>query len=266
MKVLYLDDNSKFDSSSLVIALGFFDGFHKAHMELLKETIKISKDKNRRSAILTFNESITSIIKNEKYEYLTSIDDKVSMALKLGFDELVLIEPTPSFINMSHIDFYNKYLKDADTLVLGFDYSFGKDRLGNYEYLRSRKDNVVVIDEIKIGDTKIGTYEIKKALSLGDINKANEFLGRTYSSKGFIYKRNKYYALSMEDYSVPRNGIYNLHIVGPNIDLEFNAKIKRLVENNSIIIKPLDYDLSKCVFEKRKVYEVFFTETSSKSL
>ena len=266
MKVLYLDDNSQFDSSSLVIALGFFDGFHKAHMELLKETIKISKDKNKRSAILTFNESITSIIKSEKYEYLTSIDDKVSMALKLGFDELVLIEPTNSLINMSHTDFYDKYLKDADTLVLGFDYTFGKNRLGNYEYLKEKKDNVVVIDEIKIDCTKIGTYEIKKALSLGDITKANEFLGRTYSIKGFIYKRNKYYALSMEGYTVPRNGIYNLHIVGPNIDIEFDAKIKRLVDSNSIIIKPLDYDMSKCSFEKRKVHEVYFTESISKSL
>ena len=266
MKVLYLDDSSKFDSESLVIALGFFDGFHKAHMALLNEALRIAKEKNKRSAILTFNESIASIIKGEKFEYLTSIDDKVNLSLKLGFDELILIEPTKTLINMSHIDFYNKFLKDADTLVLGFDYSFGKDRLGNASFLKEMHKNVIVIDEIKEGSIKIGTYEIKKALSGGDIAKANSLLGRAYSIKGFLYKRNKYYALTIFDYYIPRSFLYHLHIVGPNIDVEMDSKIKRLDEGGGIVIKPIDYDLSKLKIEKRKVYEVFFTQSSSKSL
>ena len=266
MKVLYLDDNSKFDSLDLVVALGFFDGFHKAHREILNKTLEISKTKHLKSAILTFSKSITSIIKNEKLEYLTSIDDKVSMALEMGFDELILIEPSESFINMTHEKFYELYLKDADTLVLGFDYTFGKDRLGNPDYLKSKGKNVIIIDEIKLNDIKIGTYEIKKLLSDGEIDKANEMLGRVYSIKGNIHKRNKYYAITKEDYYLPRSGLYKLRIEGPNIDAQFDAKIKRLDDENCIVIKPID---ANSVFEKiesKKPYKVFFTKSSSKSL
>ena len=266
MKVLYLDDNSKFDSQGLVIALGFFDGFHIAHMEILNKTLELSKSKHLKSAILTFTKSITSVINNERFEYLTSIDDKASLALSLGFDELILIEPSDNLISMTHAEFFNKYLKDADTLVIGFDYTFGKNRLGNKDYLISQGKNVVSIDEIKLDNTKVGTYEIKKLLSDGLIDDANKMLGRTYSIKGNIYKRNKYYALTKEDYYLPRSGEYTIKVIGPNISDEINAKIKRLDDENCIVIKELDDKNIFKSYERKKPYEIFFTKSSSKSL
>ena len=257
MKIVYLDDNFKYDSCGQVIALGFFDGFHKAHTEVLRKTIEVAKENNLKSTLLTFTQSIYSFIKNEKFKYLTSLDDKINYAKKMGFDEVVFIEPNDKLINLSKDEFYDSYLKDAEYLVSGFDYSFGKNREGDISYLKEKKtDKIIVLDEMAYNNKKIGSFEIKEALSLGDLKTANGMLGRDYSIKGILYKRNTKLAMSSQDYYLPKSGEYKIKIEKENSSLILIAKVKQLEDKSGIIIKPLDD--TKIEFEKRKTYTLSF--------
>ena len=264
MKVVYLNDNSTFDSSNLVIALGFFDGFHKGHISVIDKAVEIARKKNAKSCVLTFSTSIISFINNEKFKYLTSLDDKVDLCLKRGVDEIAVITPTLDFINQSKEEFYDKYLKDSLALVVGFDYSFAKNKSGTPEYLKSLKETYM-IDELKINSLKVGSNQIKEFLSLGDIESANLFLGREYSLKGKIYKRNKYYAMSLQDYFIPRDGFYHLKVVFKDTKKEFDAKIKTLDDKTGIIFKDMENMEVLSEFNLKNV-EVFLTKSSSKNL
>ena len=151
--------------------------------------------------------------------------------------------------------------------MCGFDYTFGKDRLGDINYLKElKKDRLIVIQERKLNDIKIGSFEIKKLLLEGSINEANEMLGREYSIKGFLYKRNKNYAITTGDYLIPRNGYYTLALKKDSNEITFEARTKYLKDESSLLIKDLNNSLSSLKIEKRKNYEIIFTKTSSKSL
>ncbi|MCR5741681.1 MAG: FAD synthetase family protein [Gammaproteobacteria bacterium] len=264
MKVLYLDEHSKFDSKGLVIALGFFDGFHLAHKKVLEEAVRIAKENNLFSCLLTFNESIASFIRGEKFRYLTSIDDKVTLAKELGFDQIALIETNESFVNLSHLDFYNDYLKDSEYLVSGFDYTFGRGRGGDINFLKEeKKDRLKVIDELKINGEKVGTKSIKENLSLGKITIANSLLGRPYSIKGNIYKRNKKYAITTMNYFIPRNGTYKLVLKDLNSKIEFIAKIKFIDESNGIVFTTEDESFNNNKYINKRLYELEFIEEMS---
>ena len=51
--------SDKFEFANSVVALGFFDGVHIGHVELLSHMIAYSKKQNLSSIIFTFDKSIS---------------------------------------------------------------------------------------------------------------------------------------------------------------------------------------------------------------
>ena len=241
MKITYLNHITQFHESALIMALGFFDGFHLGHESVLKEALSLRKTPEDKAVILTFDRSIHSFLKGEKDTYLTSIDDKISLAESLGFDEIIFIEVTRELVDLPYTDFYHIFLEPQKALVLGFDYSFGKDGLGNAEYLQSNfKRTVKVVSKLSTLGHKIGTYEIKTLLAEGNIEEAENELGRTYQIRGYLYKRNKNFAFSSGDYFLPRNGNYQLVLSTLTKSYKFLGKIKALKDGNGLLIKTED--------------------------
>ena len=78
-------------------------------------------------------------------------------------------------------------------MVIGEDFKFGFERKGNYKLLQdcSTKTNmeVVSIESQMLNNKKISSSEIRKSLEEGNINHANELLGRTYSISGRVFVR-----------------------------------------------------------------------------
>ena len=48
-------DKHKIVDEEIVLILGFFDGVHLAHQELIKEGVRIAKERNMKAALMTFN-------------------------------------------------------------------------------------------------------------------------------------------------------------------------------------------------------------------
>ena len=265
MKITYLNNNSKFDSKGKALALGFFDGIHRAHMKILKQTIDIAEYNHIKSAMITFDTSVACFVRNQKFRYLTSNDDKISIAKEIGFDEIVFIEVNQAFCDVSKEDCCKLLFDDADFLVCGFDFSFGQYAAGDVAYLEEKYgDKVVAIDEMKIDGIKVGSQAIKKALSEGDLYLARVMLKRDYLVKGLLHKRNKNYSLSVSDYFLPKNGKYEIIVRGLEGEVTINAKIKFIEDESVILIKDLDDSHKLDKLETKKVHDVIFTKTSSK--
>ena len=77
----------------------------------------------------------------------------------------------------------------ADTIVVGFDYTYGPKDIANVENLpKFAKDRFKIVVEPKqaIDKIKVGSTYIRKAIQHGNVELAAELLGQPYETSGII--------------------------------------------------------------------------------
>ncbi len=229
---LKFDDSIKLDN--LVVSLGFFDGVHVAHQTLLNQTLEIAKKYNKKSAMMTFSTHVLSFIQKQEFKHLTNLDEKAKMASKMGFDYLLVFEVTEELVNLEPEVFISRFLSCAHTVVVGFDFTFGKRGKGNVDLLKSFTTfQTIVLDEMTYASEKIGSTRIREALSLGNIELANELLGYRYTISGEVIRgkgRGKYLGfptanIDYDGYLLPKAGVYVTTTYIDGIEYESMANV-----------------------------------------
>jgi riboflavin kinase / FMN adenylyltransferase len=83
----------------------------------------------------------------------------------------------------------------TDSLVVGYDHRFGRDREGGYEYLQQCAQkygfSIEKLDVLLMNEVNISSTRIRNALESGDITKANLYLGYTYTLHGRVVEGQK---------------------------------------------------------------------------
>jgi len=217
------------------VSIGNFDGFHKGHQKLINHIISESKKRALCSTIITFEPLPEEFFKDKKFKRLTRLKEKLKILDENKIEQVICLNFNSQFSRISAIDFISNILiKNLDTryLVIGEDFKFGFERKGNYKLLQdcSTKTNmeVVSIESQMLNNKKISSSEIRKALEEGNINHANELLGRTYSISGRVTKgdsrgyRLGYPTANIDIYkSYPINGIFVVQILMENNENHF---------------------------------------------
>ena len=172
-----------------VTCIGAFDGVHKGHIELINKT----KEINKNFQIVTFDEipklyfdkSLKPLLDNKNKNNIFN-DLKPTNLIYLKFDE----------INQLSSDEFLKYLDinlRTKKIVVGKDFKFGKNRSGDVDNIISYfgKDNVILLPDYIIDNEKVSSTKIRNFLDTGNIQKANNFLGREYELSGLVVKGKK---------------------------------------------------------------------------
>ena len=122
---------------------------------------------------------------------ICSQDEKISLLEKTGLDHLVIIDFTPEFSRITSQSFVEDFLVGklhARIIVVGFNHHFGYHRQGDFEYLYSlsRKYHFEVeeIPEQDIQNETVSSTRIRKAISEGNIQRANAYLDHYYTLCG----------------------------------------------------------------------------------
>ena len=208
VKVIHIDED--IEEYDAIIALGEFDGIHLGHQELLNVTKSISLKHGYKSAMLTFTPHPDYVIGKREYEgYLTPLKEKERIVNKLGIDYLFVLD-FMSVSSMSPEEFYDKYLSKFKGVVCGFDFKFGYKGSGNASFLKDKFDICEIVNEVLYYGVKVGSSEIRRYLSLGNIKVANEFLDRRYSLdvKVINVDCGKCECSIDKECYLPKNGIY----------------------------------------------------------
>ena len=79
MEIIHLSVDTPMQVHDSVCALGFFDGVHLGHQQLLKEVEHIAKEKGLKKAIMTFSVHPKQILENNNYHYLMSLSEKINI-------------------------------------------------------------------------------------------------------------------------------------------------------------------------------------------
>lgn len=192
-------DPEKLPQDDVVLALGFFDGVHRGHQEVINTAKKIANEKGLKLAVMTFNHHPAVVfqkIDHKKMKYITTIEQKEERMTRLGVDYLYVIEFTSSFAGLSPQEFVDEYMVGlhAKVVVAGFDYTYGKKDIANMSILPTyAKDRFEIVEVQKLSDReeKVSSTAIRECMKIGDMRAANQLLGYAYETTGVVVHGDK---------------------------------------------------------------------------
>ena len=190
-------DNIKSAFKNAVITIGNFDGVHIGHQSLFHEVIERADAINGTSIAMTFEPHPIRVLKQNGHPPLITLyDQKVELIEKSGIDVLIVVPFTREFAAITAKEYVLDILVKrigAQVVVVGEDYTFGKNREGNINLLRSYAEaldiQVEVVDWIpisKISADRISSTRIRELVMDGRVGDAQKLLGRHYQIKGVV--------------------------------------------------------------------------------
>lgn len=178
----------------IVLALGFFDGIHLGHKEVIITAKKVAEKRGYKVAVMSFNQHPSVIFQNvdpNSIQYVSPLERKKELLEELGVDIFYLVDFTKEFGALSPQEFVDQYIigLNAKVVVAGFDYTYGKRDIANMELLpkyASDRFEIISIAEQKKNNGKISSTAVRDLLLQGEIEKANELLGYDYIMNGVV--------------------------------------------------------------------------------
>jgi riboflavin kinase/FMN adenylyltransferase len=122
-----------------VLSIGNFDGVHKGHQSLFEQVKNKAKQINGTSVAMTFDPHPMKALGISGPPLITRRDQKVELIESCGLDVLLCLPFNERFAAITAVDFIEDLLVNKigmKAIIIGADYSFGKDRLGNIDLLK----------------------------------------------------------------------------------------------------------------------------------
>lgn len=216
MKTVYLNSSNlefwKNQSKPNVMALGFFDGIHSGHKNVIQTAGQLAKEKGMMFSVMSFFPHPKTVIQSKEdsdFDYLMPTSKKASVIESLGVDTLYIVEFDKDFLSLPPKQFVSHYLLDLKVhhAVAGFDFSYGHRGLGNIDCLSedsNGKIDVTKVEKVDYHGEKINSTWIRKLISEGEMDKLINILGRYYETEvqwvGECFKIAPYYMLPPAGY------------------------------------------------------------------
>lgn len=166
------------------VALGYFDGLHTGHAEVLGKALGAA-DCGLVPAVMLFDVPPAEAVTGIKTERLLSDNERDSVLKRSGFE--LLYVSFKELRDMSPREFVEDVLCrrfNAGEVFCGFNYSFGKNGEGNVESLKTECAgfgiNVNVSGCVTVDGETVSSSAIRKLISDGDIERANKMLGYSF--------------------------------------------------------------------------------------
>lgn len=176
------------EANGTAVALGFFDGVHAGHRDVLSAAAKEEKN-GLTSVCFTFSKSPAEVIGGEKIYSIMTREDKLAALEKIGIKHTCFAD-FKSLMNLSAREFAEKILFErlrAQKLFCGFNYRFGRRAEGDVRLLgelcENRGASLTVIPPHEIGGMVVSSTQIKILLCRGEVERANKMLCAPFGFK-----------------------------------------------------------------------------------
>ena len=102
--------NSIAISEETVVTIGNFDGLHRGHLKLMERTLEISKQKNLKSVVFTYENHPLEYVLKKKVEKLFTNRERDAKLKELGIDTILSVPFDEEIMGMSTNDFIQEIL------------------------------------------------------------------------------------------------------------------------------------------------------------
>ncbi len=209
------------------IALGNFDGVHLGHQSVIQPALQQAV----RSTVVTFDPHPREYFRGESCLLLTPREEKIRHLKRLGIQQLVLLPFNQQLASLSPEAFVKDILIQQlkpHFITVGENFRFGYQRQGTAEDLSAIASpfgiTVKIVGLQTDHQQRISSSRIRQALSEGNINLANQLLGRSYSLTGSVVtgqQRGRTIGFPTANLDCPRNklipryGVYAVLVSSP---------------------------------------------------
>jgi riboflavin kinase / FMN adenylyltransferase len=267
------------------LAIGNFDGVHKGHQKVFKETKRFALKKKVKFGVLTFTPlPVMFFNKRIKNFRIASESQKLNFFKKNKVDFAINIKFNKKFSKISASDFIKKILYkkiSPKLLVVSNNFKFGRNRLGDVNLLKKFSKvydyNLLNIRPTKHSKKIISSTEIRTNLKKGNITLANKLLSRTWFIEGKVQKgkqlgRKLGYRtcnIKIKNYVLPKVGIYAVKVSINNEIKKYNSVAylgsRPTFEGKEIFLEINIFNINKNLYKKKlKVYFLKFLRDDKK--
>jgi len=177
----------------LIYALGFFDGIHIGHQQLLHAAADLAGERGCQWGVVTFLDHPDALVQGAAPPLINTPEDRewllrerfsAQTVVNLPFDREMLVCPWRDFLDMLCREYR------AVGFVCGADFRFGWRGGGTSEaladYCREKRLPCAVVPEQFLDGVRISSTYIRRELETGDMATAVHFLGHPHILRGTV--------------------------------------------------------------------------------
>lgn len=178
-----------------IAAVGTFDGVHRGHQAVVGYLVAQGKARGLVPAVVTFSSHPLAVVRPERVpKSLCSVEQRTARLREAGVDDVILLTFDETLRQLTARDFiamlHDRY--GVDAIVLGFNNSFGSDRLKDFDdYVRAAAESDVEIlpapryDHLGFGGD-VSSTAIRHLIASGDVDSAARLLGHPVTLSGEV--------------------------------------------------------------------------------
>ena len=203
-----------------VVCIGTFDGVHLGHRAVISAAVKEASEEEMPCVLVTFDRHPAAILAPErKPASVATLEKNLEIFNELNVSTCLVLPFNKEFSLLSAQQFHDQILVDvlrADQIVIGHDFAMGTDREGTTDWLKKRV-RTTVIPPFQLNGQRVSSSDVRASVEEGDIEHANQLLGRPFSIGGVVVAGKKlgrtlgFPTINLartDDQVTPQKGIY----------------------------------------------------------
>jgi riboflavin kinase/FMN adenylyltransferase len=189
MNIIHAAKELKPAGRKVCLAIGFFDGVHLGHQQIIRRTLGDARQHDALALVLTFDRHPNTVVAPGQVPPLIySLPQKLRAIETLGADTLLLIHFDETFSRQTGEAFIRSLVQDVgqiQSLCVGADFVFGHKRSGNVALLKELGGEIGFqvhgLAAVSLDNQIVSSTRIRELIRTGDLDTTSQMLGRPYA-------------------------------------------------------------------------------------
>jgi riboflavin kinase / FMN adenylyltransferase len=154
---------------------------------VIRKTVEAAADEQAQPALITFEPHPRCLLDPANCpQSITTLQEKLALIEAHGIEHAIVLRFDRALAALSPQEFVDQLaaVMDVRRWVIGFDFAFGRDRQGSADWLRDHGHMVDVVPPFLADGKALHSSDVRRLVTLGDVETANRLLGREYSLSG----------------------------------------------------------------------------------
>jgi riboflavin kinase/FMN adenylyltransferase len=163
-------------------------------VDVIRRTVAAAEADGAQPTLITFEPHPRCVLDPANCpQSITTLQEKLALVEALGIEHVIVVRFDRALAGLSPQEFTDLLATAVDVRrwVVGFDFAFGRGRSGNAEWLRAHGHTVDVVPPFKLGERDLHSSDVRRLVTIGEIEEANMLLGREYSMAGPVESGDK---------------------------------------------------------------------------
>ena len=179
-----------------VVAIGVFDGVHRGHQEILRQTVREARSQGLMPIALTFDIHPSELFAPDRSPpYIASLSQRSDLMQSYGggIETVAVARFDRAFAGLPPEQFVTDVLENrlgARHVLVGADFCYGKGRAGTVTTLlgagAANGFAVTVVPPILLGGERVSSTQIRGLIAGGDLPAALTLLGHPFVVEGIV--------------------------------------------------------------------------------